>query len=484
MADPLFHRLGRALERLRWAHSAMLAPLLRSPPLRVAAEATHRWLWERQCAKPAIRPAPECAHELKHDGIYLNFVYIGFATFGSLMLSSAFENGAIRVLGFWLGACALAAMVLLPPPDERLWLGSVLCPQVASLQLIGAYIAQSEPAPPPRGFIAEPVGLSFGTLVAQLVMAMRHYPVFHRILIGTISTLIHCVTPVYSIGWREPALLFLGNGMGILCGLAINADEHQLRAALQVASIHRRADSRLYHVIKGQCGGANALLSGLLGIHAAVSGQSLSDESVALINQVQKMLENASEWCHTREVYVQLEAGIYVTSLIDTAVRAELESAVAGKLAVIDSIERVLVDRSLFRLLLREGLSNAGKYGQPGSAVHIAAQLVAGEGDGLSFLYLTITNTNRADVTPLTPSECKVAFSKKGPQASASALRSPTSSDGFGLPAVKLVTEFVGGEAWLSADEQCTTFHLKLPASTGREWRQNGVLAKWSSRQR
>jgi len=375
-------------------------------------------------------------------------------------------------------------MVLLPPPDERLWLGSVLCPQVASLQLIGAYIAQSEPAPPPRGFIAEPVGLSFGTLVAQLVMAMRHYPVFHRILIGTISTLIHCVTPVYSIGWREPALLFLGNGMGILCGLAINADEHQLRAALQVASIHRRADSRLYHVIKGQCGGANALLSGLLGIHAAVSGQSLSDESVALINQVQKMLENASEWCHTREVYVQLEAGIYVTSLIDTAVRAELESAVAGKLAVIDSIERVLVDRSLFRLLLREGLSNAGKYGQPGSAVHIAAQLVAGEGDGLSFLYLTITNTNRADVTPLTPSECKVAFSKKGPQASASALRSPTSSDGFGLPAVKLVTEFVGGEAWLSADEQCTTFHLKLPASTGREWRQNGVLAKWSSRQR
>jgi hypothetical protein len=154
------------------------------------------------------------------------------------------------------------------------------------------------------------VAIGLCSFMMQLVLAMRGFPMSIKLCLLAILPGMHTLHPIYGIGMDEAMLVFFGQVTGMLCGHAIHLDQLLLVAAVEVANMNRRADSRLNHVIKGQCGGASALLSGLRRM-LELDGRAPTDEIGEIMQQIQGMLDDAADWCHSREVFVQLEAGTY-----------------------------------------------------------------------------------------------------------------------------------------------------------------------------
>lgn len=180
----------------------------------------------------------------------------------------------------------------------------------AALALAATHIFFTPVLLPPSGFIMEPVAIALFNFMAQIILAMRKFPMFTKLVNVVILVGMHVVHPIYGIGMDEPLMCFFGHLFGFLCGLAINSDQQMLLAAVEVAKMNRRADSRLNHVIKGQCGGASAMLSGLQRM-LELEGRELTAETGKMMQQIQEMLDDACDWCHSREVFVQLENETY-----------------------------------------------------------------------------------------------------------------------------------------------------------------------------
>ena len=228
--------------------------------------------------------------------------------------------------------------------------------------------------PPVVGFIWEPFALGFVGFMIQLILVMRAFPTHVTAAWAILIPTMHFLNPIFGIGTSEAMILAFGEATGFLCGCAISSDQQLLLATLEIANMNRRADSRLNHVIKGQCGGANALLSGLLKVLETQSGTKATQEVVTLVHQIKAMLDDAAEWCHSREVFVQLEAGTYQMSLSQMPLRKELQSQVSA-FGKVEAMEEVIVDPNLVRLLVHEALSNAFKYAQQGTPIIVKAEL-------------------------------------------------------------------------------------------------------------
>jgi hypothetical protein len=110
------------------------------------------------------------------------------------------------------------------------------------------------------------------------------------------------VAPAWGIGNRNEAVL-IGTCtlIGHACGYGIALSNKRLReeqaSLVAMAAANRRADSRLNHVIKGLCGGANGLLDGLW-LMAQEEGLTPSGDSQQLFTQV-----------HASRVYPALSPG-------------------------------------------------------------------------------------------------------------------------------------------------------------------------------
>jgi len=252
--------------------------------------------------------------QLEHDTIRSWLAAIAATVLGWVMLCAA-SDSQLRALEIAIGSHVVYAITFSRPamPSASTRLVDRLMPGrqvLGCLALAATHIWSIQPMAPPSGFILEPVAIGFVNFICQLLLAMRGFPMSIKLCLLAILPGMHTLHPIYGIGMDEAMLVFFGQVTGMLCGHAIHLDQLLLVAAVEVANMNRRADSRLNHVIKGQCGGASALLSGLRRM-LELDGRAPTDEIGEIMQQIQGMLDDAADWCHSREVFVQLEAGTY-----------------------------------------------------------------------------------------------------------------------------------------------------------------------------
>lgn len=216
------------------------------------------------------------------------------------------------------------------------------------------------------------------------------------------------------------------------------------------AAANRAADSRLNHVIKGLCGSASALISAALFDES--EARLLSEHAILQLNE-------AVEWCHQRQLFIQLETGSYKSLQVDCAVGKLLEHLVEPVHGRLDgpAALKARVDEGVLRLVVAEAISNATKYRRPGTTIVVKLDLSDGK------LRISFENINATGVRRLSEHECEEVFLPGFRVHSVS-----VTSDGLGLDTVRMATMAAGGIAWLSCHNEgadCTVFHCELPAT-------------------
>ena len=287
-----------------------------------------------------------------------------------------------------------------------------------------------------------------------------HAPFHVKLLGGYAIPLAHTFRPIHGLGAAEARLMWMGSLFGQVCGYFLERAQRTVyfeqQMQLRIAAANRKADSRLNHVVKGLCGGANGLLESLQ-VVLKLGGTELAGNSDRLLTQVREMLADASDWCHKRQIFVSLEARTYDSNQVDCALCNVLNRLV-GADGLVESVSAARVDVSVLILSVQEALSNARKYRSPASNVRVKAELVDDQ-----TLHVTIDSLNQKGLNRMTDEECKRAF------AAGSKLSGSTyMSDGIGLDSVAAAVAAASGHAWLSTssepDGDHTIFHVTLPA--------------------
>ena len=158
------------------------------------------------------------------------------------------------------------------------------------------HVSTIQPLPPPDGFAIEPVMVCLVAFLLQTFFALQRYPLSMRLFFMAVVTSMSACAPLFSIGLVNELVLILGgNIIGLICGLVINSDQRIVDRLLDDISLHRHADSRLNHVLKGQLDGARALLQPLLDEVEAHNGP--MPAACSITSDVRRMLGEAVDWC-------------------------------------------------------------------------------------------------------------------------------------------------------------------------------------------
>ena len=327
---------------------------------------------------------------------------------------------------------------------------------ICMFSLLGYYCLCAEVHPPLQGsqFRVEVVIDAGCTMLGCLVVHIAHMPPENKFWTCLLPVLAHIFKPVWNIGDGTEINLWIGATlMGTSIGYILESSLRSLYLTQVRESRHaaanRAADSRLNHVIKGLCGSASGLIS-----------TALVDESQARLLSEHAILQlnEAVEWCHQRQLFIQLETGSYKSLKVDCAVGKLLERLVEpvhGRLEGPVAL-KARVDEGVLRLVVAEAISNATKYRRPGTTIIVKLELFDGK------LRISFENINAAGVRRLTEQECAEVFLPGFRVHSVS-----VTSDGLGLDTVHTATMAAGGAAWLSCHSDgsdCTVFHFELPA--------------------
>jgi hypothetical protein len=301
-------------------------------------------------------------------------------------------------------------------------------------------------------------------LVGMCALSMRwsYMHLVPRLLIYTSTIAAHFAIPLSVLGPRNEALIFAASF--VLVELLAHPVEmtrrisqtKALQQEVQIADAERQlaeaaaksqATSRLYHIIKGKCGGAKAAMSALSESLPDIM-QMTPETAVAQIRRRLHapiaMLGEAEQWCHDRQVLEQLESGTYSSALTLCAVETLLSRLLRddGEVVVDADSKHVFVDQTMLRLALEEGLSNAHKYQDPQTPLVMLAGL--SEAPSRNCLHVQLCNTNRAGLPRLSSEECTRVFEAGYKAHTLSAM-----SDGVGLNTVAQAVRAAAGKAWL-----------------------------------
>jgi hypothetical protein len=281
-------------------------------------------------------------------------------------------------------------------------------------------------------------------------------------------------------------------------------------AAAAVADNSRRADSRLNHVLKNKSAEARYLIDEVADELRHLRQSALSttlpatpgaervgvsvDELLDNLAKVQLIHEQTVEWTHMRELFMQLQHGVYKTSRAPTDLRQLLRRVVGSDESLcrveVSCRDVMCIDASILQLQLEEARSNAIKYKEPGTPLVVRAQLEQASAYAEPSLHVTMDNENRGDLRALSPEECVAVF-EPGRKGTASGALSP--SDGLGLDNVGVAAAALGGRAWLSTychpetHRVHTVFHASCPAiapsdqeatATRRQTRASGTAPR------
>eukprot|EP00967_Tisochrysis_lutea_P061861 scaffold79342_cov29-Tisochrysis_lutea.AAC.1 len=219
------------------------------------------------------------------------FLTIAIAGYSSL------SRGVMAMLCFIFATIHSAVFACLPAPRPLGSARDLLQVHPLGLILIAImHVSTIQPLPPPDGFAIEPVMVCLVAFLLQTFFALQRYPLSMRLFFMAVVTSMSACAPLFSIGLVNELVLILGgNIIGLICGLVINSDQRIVDRLLDDISLHRHADSRLNHVLKGQLDGARALLQPLLDEVEAHNGP--MPAACSITSDVRRMLGEAVDWC-------------------------------------------------------------------------------------------------------------------------------------------------------------------------------------------
>mgnify|MGYP003689293597 FL=1 len=135
----------------------------------------------------------------------------------------------------------------------------------------------------------------------------------------------------------------------------VEANAQELERANATNRAEMAADKRLNHVIKGRCGSAISsidLYTSLITPH--LKHELPSELKELLVNSVAHLRE-AIEWCHRRQVFVQLEKRTYLSRPTHVDYRAMLGSFLSHSDTLVCPDEsHVLVDETVLKISVDE----------------------------------------------------------------------------------------------------------------------------------
>ena len=256
----------------------------------------------------------------------------------------------------------------------------------------------------------------------------------------------------------------------------------------------RAAEARLNHMIKGNCGAA---IMGLQGMHKKLRDQEGSTptrdptlkQMSAELELPLEMLKRAVQWCHRRQMFVQLETGVYRSARSACDVRELLQRTTSSEQTVeldVHCPRGIRIDQAVLEVVIEEALSNARKYREPGTHITLRAEFQPpgcatdcwwlrnshehehggqqqSEND-TGWLRLTLENVSQRSMRVLDKVECERVF-QEGYKAHAAS----STSDGLGLSSVTMAASAAGGFPRLRmfTDDNGaahTVFELAIPA--------------------
>jgi signal transduction histidine kinase len=238
---------------------------------------------------------------------------------------------------------------------------------------------------------------------------------------------------------------------------AVEASAQELERANASNIAQMAADKRLNHVIKGRCGSAISAINLYIQLARPHQAHDMPAEVAELLSQSVGHLQEAIEWCHRRQVFVQLEQKTYVSR----PTPVHLETLLRSCLSPADSLScdvrgELCVDVTALRISVDEIMSNALKYRRKNSTIVVEACLVP------PVLRVRIINVNSPGAILLSPSECQQVMLPGYKARTCHAM-----SDGLGLDSVTTALAAASGSVALSQDRQHTTVEFKLPAYIG-----------------
>ena len=341
-------------------------------------------------------------------------------------------------------------------------------------------------------------------------------------------------TPSWSLltEYEDACALAIVLSASILFGRAIEAHHRATFAFRLQAEAERLGDSRLNHVLKNKTCAASFLLErvckqledgggsgeggeggeggdggdGGEGSECGGGARPLAGMHVswaAQLRSVQGMLHQNADWCHLRELFVQLQTGVYTPVSVLTDLRSIVER-VAGRpvhggsgASIVPTVrfeagspQRLQIDHNILMLCLEEAFSNIAKYADAALCPTVRLEVVdvrepaedsstSNRADVYEWLHVHVDSVNRSGMRALGSEECHQLMARGAKALRLSGLcrddasASESLSDGIGLDSVKRACQAVGGEARLLAytDEggrAHTVVSLTLPAHTRR----------------
>ena len=267
--------------------------LRRPPELAQALRATvHSW-WRSALLSMQTRPVDttgDCSmiFASRVTGVIMAFI----------LLCDSFQIRWLRLL--LLAPLVLGALARLWPTNWRAFAFSEFLraqPHVVAALTLAAWEALHLSTASTETLTLADAARSHCAFMLQLFMMARDVPLSKRMRMLLLSFLSPFTCCDLSLATRPGSLLTLmGSALGFLCGSALSVD---VRAFLQVAqqkAVLQRADSRLLHVVKGQCGGASALLKELIRQQDREVDRKKDTTATSLTEQVLEMLTQTTEW--------------------------------------------------------------------------------------------------------------------------------------------------------------------------------------------
>jgi len=215
------------------------------------------------------------------------------------------------------------------------------------------------------------------------------------------------------------------------------------------------ADQRLHHVVKGRCGSAISAVETFRELLGPFLKQDLSSEMADLLIAPIGDLREAIQWCHRRQVFVQLEKGVYLSRHTAVNINQLLRSRLGSAGALHAEISEALaLDETVLTIAFDEVLSNALKYRKKRTPLRTFARFAQG------VLHVSLENDNPDEFVPLTPEECERVFLPCYKSHTCSAM-----SDGLGLDSVSCAVRAAAGTVRLELSVASTIAHIWLPAT-------------------
>lgn len=311
-------------------------------------------------------------------------------------------------------------------------------------------------------------GVVFGFMIVYTWLAgldVAHIQAFNVMIIG-----ITFVCPAETeLGTYEPLVPIAAAGLGNIIGYSFESlrrTNFLLELAREKeAKARLHADSKLYHIMKGKCGAANAFVADLSTL-LAKRLHPVPGEFTERLQQVHTLLEQAESWCHKREFFLQIEQGTYQTVCTICGVGKLLRHILGTRGNIVGATPVVCCDVSVLSIAVEEALSNACKYSAVGTPITARAAFEEGQ------LHVTLVNANASGL--LLSNEELAAVFEPGWRGTNSA----ATSNGLGLSSVVQAVGAVGGSALLQAASISmvphTIFHVWLPGRDARQLHGGG----------